>query len=228
MRSRFPRPPAWWALTLLLLAAMIAAAVPAAALGHPHQTPAAAASFVVAPELGNPHAKVRVVVFEDLECPDCAHWRKLMNDGIFAEYRHTVRFEFRDYPLPQHPWAYNAALLARFFATKSPKLYFAWQNYCFYHQDQINASNLLSDAITMGQAAGIPASQVEGAFSDPELFASIRRDQRQGREWGIQHTPTILVGRNGPGVDRDGSLDIQGLAEASTPAQLRQMIAALE
>ncbi|MGH9507753.1 MAG: hypothetical protein ACRD13_12585, partial [Terriglobales bacterium] len=59
-------------------------------------------------------------------------------------------------------------------------------------------------------------------------FAAISRDQRQGREWGIQHTPTILVGRNAPGMDRDGSLQVQGLAEASTPAQLRQMIAALE
>ncbi len=182
----------------------------------------------VAPELGNPHAKVRVVVFEDLECPDCAHWRQLMNDGIFAEYRHTVRFEFRDYPLPQHPWAYNAALLARFFATKSAKLYFAWQNFCFSHQQQIAATNLLGYAIDLGQSAGIPSSAVENAFTDPALFAAISRDQRQGREWGIQHTPTILVGRNAPGMDRDGSLQVQGLAEASTPAQLRQMIAALE
>ncbi|MGH9535321.1 MAG: DsbA family protein [Terriglobales bacterium] len=216
------RPPARWTAIAACLFLF-----PAGAFSLPQAAPALPAP-VVAPELGNPHAKVRVVVFEDLECPDCAHWRQLMNDGIFAQYRRTVRFEFRDYPLSQHPWAYNAALLARFFATKSPRLYFAWQNFCFTHQDQITATNLLGDAIALGQAAGIPSAEVESAFSDPALFAAIRRDQQQGKRWGIVHTPTILVGRNRPGMDRDGSLDLHGLAEASTPAQLRQMIADLE
>ena len=222
MGSPLFRPPVWWVLVIGCILAL-----PVAGIAGVGPSPSTAAP-IVAPELGNPHARVRVVIFEDLECPDCAHWRKLMNNGIFAEYRHTVRFEFRDYPLSMHPWAYNAALLARFFATKSPKLYFAWQNFCFSHQDQITATNLLRYAVAMGQAAGIPSVQVEGAFSDPALFAAIRRDQRQGERWGIKHTPTILVGRNRPGMDRDGSLDVHGLAEATTPAQLRQMIADLE
>jgi protein-disulfide isomerase len=61
-------------------------------------------------------AKVAIEVFEDLECPDCARWYP----EIFkvAEARH-VPVVLHDFPLPMHPWSFQAAVYARFFDTKS-------------------------------------------------------------------------------------------------------------
>lgn len=178
----------------------------------------------IAPELGNPRARVRVVIFEDLECPDCAHWHAVMKQTIFPVFAHDVRFEFRDYPLPQHPWAFNAAVVARFFATRSAKLYFAWRDYCFTHQQEITPDDLMSRAASFAAAAGVSPAALDEAFADPSLLAAVQRDQREGGTVPVEHTPTVLMGSNSPGLDADGGLRPAGLVEANSPPQLAAML----
>lgn len=64
------------------------------------------------PIAGNPQSKVRVIIFHDLECPDCAHWHGAF-ETQFPSFGSRVAFEFRDCPLPQHLWSFNAAVIAR-------------------------------------------------------------------------------------------------------------------
>lgn len=182
------------------------------------------AAPVLAPEMGNPRAQVRVVIFEDLECPDCAHWHGVMKQQFFPVYRSRVRFEFRDFPLPQHAWAFNAAVVARYFATRSAELYFAWRDYCFTHQDELTPANLMERAGAFAAAAGIPRAALDAAFGRADLFAAVKRDQAEGERADVRHTPTILVGANRTGVDRGGALDAAGLMEATTPEQLTLML----
>lgn len=182
------------------------------------------ASTVFAPELGNRRARVRVVIFEDLECPDCAHWHGLMKQAFFPRYLHNVRFEFRDFPLPQHPWAFNAAVLARFFASRDARLYFAWRDYCFTHQNEITPENLMDHAASFAAAAGVSRDALRQAFSRTDLLAAVQRDQAEGGRIPVQHTPTVLVGANRAGQDRDGALAADGLVEATTPQQLSLLL----
>lgn len=178
----------------------------------------------LAPEMGNPRARVRVVIFEDLECPDCAHWHGVMKKQFFPVYRSRVRFEFRDFPLPQHAWAFNAAVVARYFATRSAALYFAWRDYCFTHQNELTPANLMEQAGGFAAAAGIPRAALDAAFGRADLFAAVERDQAEGARADVRHTPTILVGANRTGVDRGGALDPTDLKEATTPEQLTLML----
>jgi len=64
---------------------------------------------------GNPSSQVRVVAYEDLQCPDCAVYRRMMDERLLPAYRDKVAFEHRDFPLPRHTWARKAAIAARFF-----------------------------------------------------------------------------------------------------------------
>src|ERR1035441_10738673 len=48
----------------------------------------------------------------------------------------------RDFPLPMHPWSFDAAVNARFFDTKSAKLGDEYRSYIFQNQLQINKQNL--------------------------------------------------------------------------------------
>ncbi|MGH9466431.1 MAG: DsbA family protein [Terriglobales bacterium] len=161
------------------------------------------------PIVGNVHSRLRVIIYQDLECPDCAQWHQVFKNQIIPRFGKEVGFEFRDYPLPQHAWSFNASVLARYFDTHSQKLGMAWRNYCFTHQNVITPGNLMATATRWAQPYGISASQVESTFADPDLFALVQADQRQGNADHVQHTPTVTF---------RGS-------EAKTPQQLEQWLA---
>ncbi len=63
-----------------------------------------------------PGARVAIVVFEDMECPDCARAFPLLQD---AGKKHSIPVVLRDFPLSMHPWSFDAAVFARYFDTKS-------------------------------------------------------------------------------------------------------------
>src|SRR5690348_18497052 len=79
--------------------------------------------------------KVALVEFEDLECPDCANAAPLMQEAAKTYHIPLVRYDF---PLPQHPWALPASIMARYFDTKSKKLGDEFRAYCFKHQPYPN------------------------------------------------------------------------------------------
>src|ERR1700743_3617723 len=64
-------------------------------------------------------AKVALVEFADLECPDCARAATLLDE---AEKTYKIPVVVYDFPLPQHAWAFDASVFAQYFRTKSPAL----------------------------------------------------------------------------------------------------------
>ena len=66
-----------------------------------------------------PGSKVAIVMFEDLECPDCANAYPVVWETARA---HKIPVVLHDFPLPKHPWSFDAAVYARFFDTKSKTL----------------------------------------------------------------------------------------------------------
>src|ERR1044071_3771689 len=61
-------------------------------------------------------AQVAIVVFEDLQCPDCRRAAPLVAEAGRTYKIPVVR---HDYPLPMHNWSFQAAVIARWFDTKS-------------------------------------------------------------------------------------------------------------
>src|SRR3954469_4796451 len=71
----------------------------------------AAAQTAENPALKPPKgAQVAIVVFEDLECPDCARAAPLLEEAAKTYNIPVVR---HDFPLQMHPWSMEAAILAR-------------------------------------------------------------------------------------------------------------------
>lgn len=151
------------------------------------------------PVLGNSKASVRVVIYQDLECPACAALHQALVQSLLPAYGARVRFELRDFPQPdKHPWAYNAAVYARYLDTKNVKLGLAWRDYCFSHQADITPGNLLDVAARFCAPAGITAGQLAQSLSRQDLFARIRTDQALGSNDHLKWTPYIIV--NGTAV----------------------------
>ncbi len=84
-------------------------------------------------------SKVAIIVFEDLECPDCARAAPLLHE---AAKQYNVPLVQHDFPLPQHAWSFEAAVNARYFDTKSLKLGDEYRLYIFQNQMGITKQNL--------------------------------------------------------------------------------------
>src|SRR5436309_14890091 len=84
-------------------------------------------------------AQVAIVVFEDLECPDCARAAPLLEEAAKTYNIPVVR---HDFPLQMHPWSMEAAILARYFDTKSKKMGNEFRDTVFQHQLEINKDHL--------------------------------------------------------------------------------------
>jgi protein-disulfide isomerase len=141
-----------------------------------------------------PGAKVAVEVFEDLECPDCARWYPVLFEVANA---HNVPVVLHDFPLPMHPWSFDAAVYARFFDSKSQKLGEDFRGYIYKNQPSINKGNLQQWIQKFADENKTPLPFAV----DPEgkLKALIMADRDLGSRAGLQHTPTIfVVGHGGP------------------------------
>src|SRR4029077_16457997 len=83
--------------------------------------------------------QVAIVVFEDLECPDCRRAAPLVEEAAKTYKIPVVR---HDFPLPFHKWSFDAAVIARHFDTHSKQLGIQYRDYIFEHQPEITAENL--------------------------------------------------------------------------------------
>jgi protein-disulfide isomerase len=137
-------------------------------------------------------ARVAVVVFEDLQCPDCARWYPVIWETATAQ---NVPVVLHDYPLPMHNWSLEAAVYARFFDTKSQKLGDDFRGYIYKNQVSINPQNLRQWVQKFADDNKVPLPFAV----DPEgkLKGLVMADRELGNRVGLQHTPTIFVVANG-------------------------------
>jgi protein-disulfide isomerase len=136
-------------------------------------------------------ATVAIVIFEDLECPDCARAAPLVEEAARTYKIPVVR---HDFPLPMHPWAWDAAILARYFDTHSKVLGNDFRDTVFRHQLEITKDTLHSFAEKYAASRKIDLPFVV----DPEgkLAALVNADRDLGKTLELQHTPTLYVVSN--------------------------------
>jgi len=150
------------------------------------QNPAAAS--ILKPPKGS---QVALVVFEDLECPDCRRAAPLVVDAGKTYKIPVVRYDF---PLPMHPWSFDAAVFARYFANQNPDLGVDFREYIFQNQPEINKANLRTyvERFATEHKVDLPFAV------DPQgkLAAAVTADKDLGTRVGIEHTPTIYVVSN--------------------------------
>lgn len=133
-------------------------------------------------------SKVALLVFEDLQCPDCARAAPLLHE---AARKYNIPLVQYDFPLPMHNWSFEAAVNARYFDTKSKKLGDDYRLFIFSNQPQITPQNLrgMTERFAADNKVTFPF------VVDPsgELTAKVKADYAMGQRVGIDHTPTIYV-----------------------------------
>lgn len=148
-------------------------------------------------------ARVAIVEFDDLECPDCARANPLL---MQAAEQYKIPWVRHDFPLPQHDWSFQAAVNARWFDTKSKKLGNDYRDAVFAHQDEItviengayNGDKGLPNLRAFTEKFAAEHHLALPFVLDPQgkLAAEVKADYALGQSVGIQHTPTIWVVTN--------------------------------
>ena len=174
-------------LILSLAAAFLIASAGAvhAQFGPPPTTPVHDPS-VLRPPAG---ARVAIVEFEDMECPDCARANPLLKE---AAGQYNIPWVRHDFPLPMHAWSFKAAVNARWFDTKTKALGDEYRDQVFANQVSIYSPEALrqfTEKFATEHGVSLPFAV------DPQgkLTALVKADYALGQRVGIEHTPTIWV-----------------------------------
>ena len=142
---------------------------------------------------GRPGSPVRVIIYEDLQCPDCANFRVMMDKQILPKYGDRVEFTHRDFPLAKHAWARRAAIAARYFTEKDPKLGLEYRRHTMATHAETNPENFKDRVALFAQQHGLKPEEALAALDDPHYAELVEKDYQDGVGRGIVHTPTALV-----------------------------------
>jgi protein-disulfide isomerase len=136
-------------------------------------------------------SQLAIVVFEDLQCPQCGRVAPLL---AMASRNYKIPLVHHDFPLPMHNWSFEAAVLARYFDTHSKEIGNAFRESVFEHQLEINPQNLrgFAEKFANEHKIGLPFV----VDPDAKLAGLVRADKDLGTSLHIDHTPTIWVVSN--------------------------------
>jgi len=131
---------------------------------------------------------VALVVFEDLQCPQCGRVAPLL---VQASKTYKIPLVQHDFPLPMHNWSFDAAVLARYFDKNSKEVGNAFRDTVFAHQLEITPQNLrgFAEKFAAEHKLGVPFV----VDPDGKLAGLVRADKDVGMSLHIEHTPTIWV-----------------------------------
>ena len=134
-----------------------------------------------------------IVIFEDLQCPDCAraHPELLKASGALG-----VPVVIHDFPITRHVWAFPAAILARWFTAQSAAFGVEFRSFIFEHQRDIRPESLrqYGEQFAAQHRLTLPAD----VDPDGKLQALVQVDLDLGMKIEIEYVPLIFV------IARDG------------------------
>lgn len=157
--------------------------------------------------------QVALVVFEDLQCPQCRRVSPILEQ---ASKTYKIPLVRHDFPLPLHNWSYQAAVMARYFDSTSKELGNQFRDFIFSNQLEINPQNLRSYAERFANEhkVGFPfVVDPQGKFA-----AEVNADRDIGKAIKLEHTPTVFVvssrNPNKPYVEMQDSSQLYALIDA--------------
>jgi protein-disulfide isomerase len=166
---------------------------------------------------GNPASSVKVLIYEDLQCSDCARFRVMMDEKILPRYGRKVAFIHRDFPLGKHDWAAQAAVAARWVNEQSGELGIIIRREILAEQDAITAQNLKQWLIDFAYRNHLDPKGIVASLTDQRLITVVDQDRQGAVARGVSRVPAVFVG----GVAFSETVIFEDLARAIEDAIAR-------
>lgn len=157
---------------------------------------AAGAAFCARTDIveGNLASNVKVLIYDDLECGDCARFRQMLDEKLLPKYGSRVAFIHRDFPLPKHEWARDAAMAARWVAEQSTQLGVTFRRELLAEQNNVSQQNLKRWLTEFAARNHLDQKGILDSLSDQRLATLVDQDRQSAAARGVTRTPTVYVG----------------------------------
>jgi len=145
------------------------------------------------PVKGPADAKVTIVEYSDFQCPFCSRGYATIENEVLKQYGDKVRFYYKSYPLPFHPWAKPGAVAAE--CAKQQKADAFWKLYksFFENQTQISKDNVKEKATEYLADTGIDMNAWNDCFDNQKSAAAVDAQMAVGSSVGVRGTPGFII-----------------------------------
>lgn len=150
---------------------------------------------------GGEGAPVKIVVFDDLECPFCAREHAALFPALLQRYGDKVRIAYKDFPLSQHPWAIHSEVNANCLAAQNGPAYWSYVDAVHAkagdiggQEKSLTAAKIELDkmAIDVGSAAKLDAPKLK-ACVEKQDEAPVTAGLKEGEALQVNGVPAIFI-----------------------------------
>src|SRR5438876_7459035 len=140
---------------------------------------------------GNPDAPVTLEEFGDFQCPPCSSFAAF-GEELLREYDSRLRIVFRNFPLPAHEHAREAALAAEAAGFQGR----FWEMHDVLYREQATwskASNVRELFESYAGTIGLNLDQFKKDIDGEKVKERVDSDHARGQSLGITMTPTFFI-----------------------------------
>jgi protein-disulfide isomerase len=138
------------------------------------------------PLRGSPMAPVTLYEFSDFQCPHCKVAAPMLKK-VVEESNGKVKLVFKQYPLPGHSRAREAAKAA--VAAQKQGKFWEMHDFLFENQDDLQTANFEDYA----KKINLDVKRFKADMASKETEKKIEADIAEGRKAGVDSTPSIYV-----------------------------------
>lgn len=145
------------------------------------------------PVKGPANAKVTIVEYSDFQCPFCSRGYQTMETQVLKDYGDKVKFSYKNFPLPMHPWAEPAAIASECALQQKPEAFWALYNYYFSNQRDITPQNLKDKSLEALKDSGVDKDKFSDCLDNKKTLDLVKQDQQEGQSVGVNGTPAFII-----------------------------------
>lgn len=145
------------------------------------------------PFKGAKDAKVTIVEYSEFQCPFCKRGFDTIENQVLKQYDGKVKFYFKSFPLPFHPWAMPASIAAECAKSQKPEAFWKIYESFFNHQSEINPQNVKEKATEYLKDTGIDMAKWTTCFDNKETAAKVNKEHDEGAALGVTGTPAFFI-----------------------------------
>ncbi len=145
------------------------------------------------PLKGPKNAKVTIVEYSDFQCPFCSRGYATVENQVLKEYGDKVKFTYKNFPLPMHPWAEAAAVGSECALQQKPEAFWTLYNFYFQNQRDITPDTLKAKSLEALKASGFNADKFTDCLDNKQTLDEVKKDIAEGQSVGVNGTPAFFI-----------------------------------
>ena len=160
---------------------------------------------------GESEAPVTIEEYGDFECPPCGSMSPYL-DKLVNEFKPRVRLVFRNFPLPAHKHAGEAALAAEAAGLQGK----FWEMHDVLYREQSSWSKVENPQELFEAYAGTIGLNVPEFKKDMEsekVKERVNSDHSRGKSLGIRMTPTVFINNRELAQDKRTPEGLHGVVD---------------